>query len=50
MWGNDYPHGDGVWPDSLEELERQFARVPEAWRRKITLENTARVYGFPLSQ
>jgi hypothetical protein len=48
LWGNDFPHGDGVWPDSLPELERQFARVPEAWRRAITCENTARLYGFPL--
>ncbi len=47
MWGNDFPHGDGVWPDSLAHIERQFERVPEAWRRAITFENTARLYGFP---
>jgi predicted TIM-barrel fold metal-dependent hydrolase len=49
MWGNDFPHGDGVWPDSLAHLEAQFARVPESWRRKIAYENAARVYGFPLA-
>jgi predicted TIM-barrel fold metal-dependent hydrolase len=49
MWGNDFPHGDGVWPDSLAVIEKQFANVPEATRRAITFENAARLYGFPTS-
>ena len=26
MWGSDYPHGDGVWPDSDKYIEEQFGR------------------------
>ena len=47
MWGNDFPHGDGVWPDSIEHIEKQFAGVDDAVRRKITFENAAALYGFP---
>jgi predicted TIM-barrel fold metal-dependent hydrolase len=47
MWGNDFPHGDGVWPDSLAVIDKQFAEVPESTRRAVTYENAARLYGFP---
>jgi len=47
MWGNDFPHGDGVWPDSLAVIDKQFAHVPDAIRRAVTFENAARLYGFP---
>jgi len=49
LWGNDFPHGDGVWPDSLAHLERQFAKLDPAVRRKITYENARELYGFPRS-
>jgi predicted TIM-barrel fold metal-dependent hydrolase len=48
MWGNDFPHGDGVWPDSLGVIEKQFAAVAPATRRIICAENAARLYGFEL--
>jgi predicted TIM-barrel fold metal-dependent hydrolase len=47
MWGNDFPHGDGVWPDSRAVIDKQFAGVPAATRRAITYDNAARIYGFP---
>ena len=47
MWGNDFPHGDGVWPDSRTVIDKQFAGVPDATRRAITYDNAARIYGFP---
>jgi predicted TIM-barrel fold metal-dependent hydrolase len=50
MWGNDFPHGDGVWPDSIEHIEKQFAGVDAAVRRKITFENAAALYGFPTEE
>jgi len=25
MWGSDYPHTDGVWPESSKYIEEQFA-------------------------
>jgi predicted TIM-barrel fold metal-dependent hydrolase len=27
MWGSDYPHGDGVWPNSDKYIKEQFAEV-----------------------
>ena len=48
MWGSDFPHPDGVWPDSQEFLEREVGHLPEAKRRKVICENAANLYGFPL--
>ena len=47
MWGNDFPHGDGVWPDSRAVIDKQFASIPDTTRRAITYDNAARLYGFP---
>ena len=46
MWGSDYPHRDGVFPDSQEYIERQFGHLPAAVKRKITCENAGRFYGL----
>jgi predicted TIM-barrel fold metal-dependent hydrolase len=46
MWGSDFPHPDGVWPDSQEYIERELGDLPTATRRKIVCENAARLYGF----
>ncbi len=48
MWGSDFPHPDGVWPDSMEFIERQMGHLPGSTRRKILYENAAKLYGFPL--
>ena len=48
MWGSDFPHPDGVWPDSRDFIERELEGVPAAVRRKVVCENAARLYGFPL--
>jgi predicted TIM-barrel fold metal-dependent hydrolase len=49
MWGSDFPHPDGVWPDSREYIERELGHLPTDVRRKVTCENAARLYGFPLN-
>jgi predicted TIM-barrel fold metal-dependent hydrolase len=49
MWGSDFPHPDGVWPDSQEFLNRELGGVAPAVRRKIQCENAAKLYGFALS-
>ncbi len=46
MWGSDFPHPDGVWPDSQEFIAREFDGMPEALRYKVTCENAGRFYGF----
>ncbi len=47
MWGSDFPHPDGVWPDSQEFLNKELGHLPAPVRCKIVCENAARLYGFP---
>jgi uncharacterized protein len=46
MWGSDFPHPDGVWPDSSEFIERELGHLPAEVRHKIVCENAAKLYGF----
>ena len=46
MWGSDYPHPDGVWPDSLETIDRYLGDVGPDMRRKIVRDNVAALYGL----
>ena len=46
MWGSDYPHGDGVWPESDKYIEEQFQGLPPEVVHKITCENAAKFYGL----
>ena len=48
MWGSDFPHSVGSFPDSEAFLDEALAKVPEELRRKILLENPARFYGLDL--
>ena len=49
MWGSDFPHPDGIWPDSLEHIERQLGGLEAATQRKLVCDNAAGLYGFPLT-
>ncbi len=46
MWGSDYPHPDGVFPDSQHYIERQFGHLPLPVRRKIICDNVGKFYGL----
>jgi len=46
MWGSDFPHPDGVWPDSQRFIEAELGHLPAATRRKVVCANAARLYGF----
>jgi predicted TIM-barrel fold metal-dependent hydrolase len=46
MWGSDYPHGDGVWPESTKYIDEQFAELSRDDVHKITCENAGRFYGL----
>lgn len=46
MWGSDYPHGDGVWPESSKYIEEQFGHLPPENTRTIVRENAGRFYGL----
>ncbi len=46
MWGSDFPHPDGIWPDSREYIQKETAHLSDSVRRKIVCENAARLYNF----
>lgn len=46
MWGSDYPHTEGTFPRSREQIAQDFAGIPEAEVYKIVAGNTAQLYGL----
>jgi predicted TIM-barrel fold metal-dependent hydrolase len=46
----DYPHGDSTWPDTQEVIERAWGHLPVDELRKLTHENAARLYRWPLPE
>jgi predicted TIM-barrel fold metal-dependent hydrolase len=48
MWGTDYPHPEGSWPNTAVKLKADFSDVPVAETRQLLGETAARVYGFDL--
>src|SRR6201982_3398352 len=46
MWGSDYPHGDGVWPNSDKFIKEQFAEVSPEVTKMITCTNAGKFYGL----
>jgi predicted TIM-barrel fold metal-dependent hydrolase len=48
MWGADFPHFDGAWPDCASRLEAQFEGVPMEDQMAIGRNNAIRFYGLPL--
>ena len=48
MWGNDYPHPEGTWPDSQAVCAEQFDGVPDDELRAIVGGNAVSVFGFDL--
>ncbi len=44
IWGSDYPHLDGVWPDSAAILSKTMDSLDADLRRKLTRDNAARLY------
>jgi predicted TIM-barrel fold metal-dependent hydrolase len=46
MWGSDYPHPDGVWPESEIYIKEQFSHLPADVTRKMTCDNAGKFYGL----
>jgi len=46
MWGSDFPHPDGIWPDSREYIQRELGHLPPDIRHQIICGNAARLYNF----
>ena len=47
MWGSDYPHGDGVWPESNRYIAEQFAHLSEHEVHRLTCANAHEFYRLP---
>jgi len=46
MWGSDYPHTEGTFPHSREQVVKDFVGVPEAEMHNMVANNAARLYGL----
>jgi predicted TIM-barrel fold metal-dependent hydrolase len=46
MWGSDYPHMEGTWPNTREYLRETFAEYPEEELRAILGNNALSAYDF----
>jgi predicted TIM-barrel fold metal-dependent hydrolase len=46
MWGSDYPHPEGTWPQTQKYYRETFAGLPEEDGRKILGENAVAFYGL----
>jgi len=49
LWGNDYPHYEGCYPHSRENMRLAFSEVDSAEVRMMLGENAAALYGFDLA-
>ena len=49
LWGNDYPHYEGCYPYSRENMRLAFSGVDPAEVRQMLGENAAKLYGFDLA-
>ena len=46
LWASDYPHPDGVWPNSRDAIAHQMKDLPAEMRHKLTHDNAAKLYGL----
>ena len=51
MWGNDYPHIEGCWPYSSQQVDKWTKMgVTEAEKRDILGMNAARLFNLPVPE
>jgi predicted TIM-barrel fold metal-dependent hydrolase len=46
MWGSDYPHTEGTFPYSQEQIAKDLAGIPAAQAYKLVAGNAADLYGL----
>ncbi len=46
MWGNDFPHPEGTWPHTADQLKETFHDVSIAETRRMLGETQVEVYRF----
>lgn len=50
LWGNDYPHHDAIWPNSIPILDRIMAGVPDAERERMVWGNVIDLYNIDVAK
>lgn len=46
MWGSDYPHAEGTFPQSMQVINRVMQEVSPDDRAKMLYMNTQKVFSF----
>lgn len=46
MWGSDYPHPEGTWPNTAQYFKDTFSDFPEEDGRRILGDNAVAFYGL----
>ena len=46
MWGSDYPHPEGSWPQTKPHLQKTFSGLPDAEIAQMLGENAIEFYRF----
>lgn len=46
VWGNDYPHHDAIWPNSIPILDRIMSDVPDVEREQMVWGNVVDLYNI----
>ena len=50
MWGNDYPHHDSIWPNSMKILDEIMDGVPQTERDQMVWGNVQKLYHIDQSK
>ncbi len=50
VWGNDYPHHDSIWPNSMGVLSDVLKGVPEDEKEKMVWSNVIDLYNIDVSK
>ena len=49
-WGNDYPHHDSIWPNSMTTLQKIMDGVPDDEVERMCFSNAVELYGIDVSK
>jgi predicted TIM-barrel fold metal-dependent hydrolase len=46
VWGSDYPHDQGTWPDVSPPLDKMFEGIDPTLRKAVLFDRTAEMFGI----
>ena len=50
LWGSDYPHMEGCWPNTRQSMQMTFAGIPHDVARRVLGTNAAAVYSLDIDK